>query len=1012
MDKKTVFIKTAKGEREGADLSSDLKRIMSLIDNKSKADELAKRAPPSLREGWMELLGELVEGGYICDKNKPSFEPKIAKPKSSLLKMFTPKPTAAAAPPMEELDYNTAYAPNAAELAAKQKANEAARMRAEMEAAVAAAKLRASAEAEAKAEAKAKQEAEAAARARALVEAEEAGKAEYKAKKEAESAARARAAADAREQQGAALHSQAEAKAKLEAAARMKEQQEAAKAKAALEAAMRVRAEIEAAARAQQVAESKARMEAEASAKIKAELVATAKAKAEIEARAKMDAEAARLKAEREAATIKAELEAAARAKVEAEQALLKAEKEAARVKAELEAARVRAEAEAKAAAEARARQLAEEKAKQEAEVARLKAEQEAVIARLVAEAEEKARQEAGEKARLEAEAARLKVQQEATIARAVAEAEAKARNDAENKSRQEAEAARIRLERETARIRAEHEAMLRAGSAAPVPPAYTPAPPSAPAFEIQLDDFMKKTAEPAAQAPVPSGRAQAAEQQAEAERRAATEAKLEADKLSIQNVAAEMARLKEEAEAVRRKADEDARRRAEERALEEEQAKAWAEAEQRAKAQAIIEAEQAVQQAALSQARATITPIARKHRKPLPLVKIVFGLSVLALMAALIVPYVYPLAEYIAPLEGKLSALLKQPVRVGGMSASSIPPALKLQNVTLGNAKEVKIGSVELNFDLFSLLSEVKVVSDATLDDVSIQGNVLDKQVASLKLLGSDLQYPVRHLNLQRVKIVTDEIAVPELSGIAELADAGSFSRIALHSADDKLGIDLQPVQGHWELGVNLKERSLPMLPNLVFGDLSAKGIVGDEGVNFSEIDAHLFNGILLGKAKLTWSKGWQLQGSLEAKTFDLDKMFDKYGITGELYGEGAFSMSGAKLSQLGEDPRLDGSFSVKSGTINIDVVETARLMSREHLVGGRTHFDELIGLVQYENNASHFRQLKIISGMLSASGSFDVLPGSQLSGNLNAEIKMRPGNNPLTLYGTLTEPKLRAGR
>jgi hypothetical protein len=127
---------------------------------------------------------------------------------------------------------------------------------------------------------------------------------------------------------------------------------------------------------------------------------------------------------------------------------------------------------------------------------------------------------------------------------------------------------------------------------------------------------------------------------------------------------------------------------------------------------------------------------------------------------------------------------------------------------------------------------------------------------------------------------------------------------------------------------------------------------------------------------------------------------------------GEGTFSMTGAKLSQMDDAPHLDGSFSVKKGTFNVDMVETARLLSRENLVGGRTHFEDMIGTVQLENHASHFHQVKIMSGMLNAGGSFDVSPGNQLSGNFNAEIKMRAGNNLLTLYGTLAEPKLRAGR
>ncbi len=861
MDKKTIFIKTAKGESEGASLSGDLKRIMLLIDNKSTVDEITKRAPPSLREDLHDVLGELVAGEYIRDNARPVAEPKIVAPKITPPKMFVPKPASA---PSAELDFTSILtappASNAAALAAKQKEDEAARGRADLEAAVAAAKVKANAEAQAKAEAKAKQEVEAAARARA--------EAEVRAKHEA------------------VIREQAEVKAKQEAAARMQAEQEAARAKAALGAAAKAKADaIEAAARAQQDAEAKA----------------------------KREAEAARLKAEQEAARIKAELEAAEKAKAEAEAARRKAEEEAARIKAELEAARIRAEA------EARAKQEAEEKARQEAEAARLKAEQEAA-ARARAEAEAQA-------------AAQLKAEQEAARFRA------------------EKEAA------EHAKRVSEQEALARAAK-------ESAASTSEPVFKINLDKFLGGAEQPVAPTAVPAAQAHAAAEaqavQAE-EARAATEAKAEAAKKSKQDVAAEMARLKEEADAARRKAEEDARRKVEEQALAEEQANAWAEAEQRAKAQAKIEAEQAAQQAALSQAKATQKPAARKHRKALPLGKIAFGMVTLALVVAIVLPYVYPLQEYIAPLEQRLSAQLKQPVHIGGMSAASFPPKLQLKTVTVGNAQEVKVGSVALNFELLSLFSEVKVISNAELQDVSIQGNLLDKQAASLKLLGSIPQYPVRHLTLQRVKIVTDEVALPILSGIADIDAQGEFSRVSLHSTDDKLGVDLQSNQGRWKLGVNLKESSLPLLPDVVFSDLSAKGDLNDGEVNFTEVDGHLYNGILLGNAKLNWRKGWQLQGHLEAKTFELNKMFPKNGIEGEMFGDATFSLVGAKLSQIGDAPRLDGSFTVKNATVNgFDMVETARLLSREHMVGGRTHFEDMIGTVQLENHTQHFRQLQ----------------------------------------------------
>jgi hypothetical protein len=929
MDKKTVFIRTAKGEREFAGLQGDLKRLMSLIDNKSTIEELTRRAPPSLRADLQDILEELLAGELICDKDKVLVEPKIVPPKAPP-KMFVPKPAVAAS--SDELDFthpSAAPAPSQAELAAKQKAEEAARARAEMEAAFAAAQAKSRAEAAAKAEAKARLE--------------------------AELAARAKAEEEARAKQDALLREQAEAKARQEAEARRRAEEQAARVKAEFEAAIRAKAEAEARAR--------------------AEIEAAARAKQEAEEKARREAEE------------KARREAEEKARREAEEKARREAEEKARREAE-EKARREAEEKARREAEEKARREAEEKARREAEEKARR------------EAEEKARREAEERARQEAEAARLKVEQEAAArAKAQAEAETAGRLKAEQEAARQEEAAKARTETEA----------QSAGIAAAEPAAE-------PAFEINLNAFLGGqaglTVSPDAERA--SAEAQARE---EAEKRAAAEAKAAAEMESKRNAAAEMARLKAEAEAkadaARQKAEAEARRQAEERALADEQAKAWAEAEQRAKAQAKIDAELAAQQAALSQAKATQKPVSRARRTPLPLGKIAFGLIALALLAAVVIPYVYPLQEYVAPLEQRLSAQLDQPVRIGSISAASLPPTLRLQNVTVGKAQEVKIGSVALNFDLLSLLSEVKVIGNAELQDVRIEGSQLDKQMASLSSLGEDAQYPIRHLTLQRVQIVTDEVAIPVLNGVADLDVQGVFSRVALHSPDDRLGLDLQPNQGRWQLEVAMRDGSLPMLPGVMFGDLNAKGVLGDGEVNFGEMDAHIYGGILLGSARLSWRKGWQLQGQLEAKTFELNKMFPQYRVEGELYGEGSFSMSGAKLSQLGESPRLNASFTLKNGVVNgIDMVETARLYSREHMVGGRTHFDDMIGVVQVENHEMHFRQLRVVSGMLRANGAFEVSPSSQLSGSFKAEIKMRSGDNLLTLFGTLAEPKLRAGR
>jgi hypothetical protein len=1014
MDKKTVLIKTSVGEVTISGLSGDMKRVMLLIDDKSTVEEVTKRAPPSLRGDLPEILQNLMDAELIRDKDKVVVAPKIVAPK-----IVAPKPVA---PPVsEELDFTTMFAsPSAAAMAeegarlkAKQEA-EAARLQAEQEV------LRKKVELEAAAKAKAEADA---ARIKAEHEA-----ARLKAEMEA---AKARAEAEARVKQ-------AEEKAKQEAeAARLKAEQEAARIKAEHEAA-RVKAELDAAAKAKAEADA-ARIKAEQeAARIKAELEA-ANARAETEARALAEerarqvAEAARIKAEQEAARIKAE-EEAARLKADQEAARIKAEQEAARIKAEQEAIRVKAEQEAariklEQEAVARAKAEADERARQEAEAARIRAEEEAT------------------RIKAEAEAARFKAEQEAAIARAELEAE-KARAVAETKAlaeervKREAEAAQLKVDQEAARVKAEQQAADRAKAEAEVArvkaeqeaiarqaaqaeaaekakrdaqlakqetlaASAAQTAPSATPFQINLDVLNAGVTPVPAQSTTQDEARAKAEQ--EAAQRAIAEAKALEEQQAKQRAAEEMARQKEEQEAARLRAEQEARAQAEEQALAAEQANAWAEAEQRAKSQASHNVENAAQQSVQTKAKAAQKPVSKARRKPLPVGKIFMGLVILSVVAIFVLPLVWPLQEFISPIEQRISAQLKQPVKIGSMSAAILPiPKVELQNVSVGAGEEIKISTVSIFADPLSLFSEQKAISNIEFKGATLDGRRLEQLTIALKNMGGDAQYPLRHLTIQNLKVNTEGIELPLLSGSADIAQ-GQFTRVVLHSDDSKFNVEVVPMQSQWQLSFGIKERPLPLLPNVTFSDFTAKGLIGDGEVDFSEIDAHAYGGILSGRGKLAWRKGWQLQGRMQAKTMELEKMFPQFGLAGEVFADGSFTMLSTKLSQLGDAPKFDGSFSANKGVINgMDMVETARLSSREHLPGGRTHFDILTGAVQLENHVKRFRQVKITSGMLNATGSFEMSAAGQLSGSFGAEIKMRAGNNALGLSGTLNEPKL----
>lgn len=333
MSKNAIFVKTAKAEYASANLSIDLKRVLSYMDGKSRSDDLAKRAPPSLRNQWNELLKELVEGEYIVFNGKAKIEenfltlergPKagfdnkqaiVAKANDSCYPSLS-----AAEQVVAELEAAAAALEAASHVAAKaadipehnfpsgrQVASAATRVVAELESAAAAAKS-----SQLDTHAKVNTEALVAAKAKAATEE----------KQKLEKAARA-----------------AELKAFFAAA---KEKANAEVKQIAKDAA-RVRAEQESVAAA------------------KAKLAAVAEANAEA---ARKTQEASRARAEREAAA-KAKLEASAQVKLDAK----RKEKEASRAQLESAVAAAKARSAAQAQARAAAKQREQETAQACAEV-------------------------------------------------------------------------------------------------------------------------------------------------------------------------------------------------------------------------------------------------------------------------------------------------------------------------------------------------------------------------------------------------------------------------------------------------------------------------------------------------------------------------------------------------------------------------------------------------------------------------------------------------------------------
>ena len=308
MDKKTVFVKTSKGESEVAGTSDvlygDAKRILHLVDDESTVGEITKRAPPSLRETLDSILQELSDGGFIKDIRAPDNVPQkqIIKMASPAFKIATPSAPGANISAVadlksqdkvekkSDLDFSfidSLTSQSKTEPVSKVKQDE---QSSQIEIAARAAKLKAYEEAKVRAKI------EVAAKARMAEEAQLKNMADAARLKAGQEALKVRT-----ELEASKAKAEAEVRARIEAEVRIKQEVEAARLKAEREAE-KLRLELEAV-KARAEMEMKHRLEAEALAK--AEVEARMKREAEAELRIRVDAEMrvrsemeARLKAE------------------------------------------------------------------------------------------------------------------------------------------------------------------------------------------------------------------------------------------------------------------------------------------------------------------------------------------------------------------------------------------------------------------------------------------------------------------------------------------------------------------------------------------------------------------------------------------------------------------------------------------------------------------------------------------------------------------------------------------
>ena len=761
---------------------------------------------------------------------------------------------------------------------------------------------------------------------------------------------------------------EAEARAKKEAEEKIRKEAEA---RTKAEADARAKKETEVKAK----AESETRLRAEAEARLRAE--AEARVRTEVEAKAKREAEA-RLRAEAEA-RVRAELEAKAKREAEAR---LRAEAEA-RVRAEAEAkakrdaeARAKAEAEARAKAEAKVKEEAAAKIRREAE-AKAKAE---VEARVKIEAQTRARKETAEKAQAEE---RRKKEETALSAlfeeEAIAKIEAEASAKAEMKLEEEGDTImRIQAEK---RLQAEIEAQLKAGEVEQIK-----------AKEEGEEKFRREA------------RAKAEEEtwaKAEAEIRASIK---ETSKKEVKEKPEWMEEAEKEEE--KRKIKERDDFEAKERTKAEEKARAEAEASRAAKAKGKAE-EEAKERAEAKRTKAGKKPF---NRKPAAI-----GVAVL-FAAALSLHQFIPFNAYIPAIEKLAAETLHEPVTINSLHITLLPsPQVKLEGFTIGKLKDIKIETVRVS-GLDLVLGGSTTLDNVELDTTALEQDALARIASWGKTAGSAPALQIGRVNFRNVRLALKNIPLAPLQGEISLSKDGTFQKASLRTSDGKISAQVIGKGQQYEVTISVKSWQSPIGPELMFDYLDAQGVATRDGMQLNNIDAKLYGGSAKGAAAIKWDNGWGLSGDFDAKELELRPVIVIFArnfiASGTLDSKGHYTMQAQTPEKLFEAPRVESSFSINKGSLNnMDLTRALQAPSKDGVRGGKTLFAEFSGNLLYGSGGYQFKNMRLVSGPLSATGSAEISPDNQLAGRINVELKSGATfiKNSFTVSGNLNGLVLR---
>ena len=354
------------------------------------------------------------------------------------------------------------------------------------------------------------------------------------------------------------------------------------------------------------------------------------------------------------------------------------------------------------------------------------------------------------------------------------------------------------------------------------------------------------------------------------------------------------------------------------------------------------------------------------------------------------------PMNSYAPSIEKLASEHLKEPVSIGSMHVSILGGfTINLQDIRIGTTQDVKIDKVSLSPEFASVFADVKIIRKVEVESATVAEEVLPRLPKWLEAAVADRNLEISRIVVKSIKLESRTVKMPPFDADLRLSPEGAIQQAVLSSTDGKLNLELVPHDNQIDIALSAAKGWVPPLgPQIEFTDLTVKAVATHNQIKVEKFESLLYGGAAKGSAVIVWGGPWSMDGEVATERIDLRDLMELFTrdarSTGQLESKLRYSLSSPGLATLFDSPKVDGSFDIKKGDVDgVDLVRALQSGGRGVTQGGATRFEEISGALALANGRYQYRNIKLSSGLLSATGVFEVSPHKDVSGRISIELR-----------------------